>query len=132
MTQRQVLVLAVVIGILLAAADSQDSERRSVTEHQYLHDRGRAAQSLKRLMWLSGAMGALHTASPRDLQDPREPSDPGLASKDDQGGASCRGQALHQLLLSLLGRGEPARGPAETLWESLHRPHLASATQENQ
>ncbi|KAG7281583.1 hypothetical protein CRUP_010058 [Coryphaenoides rupestris] len=39
--------------------------RRSVTEHQLLHDRSRSIQSLKRLIWLSSAMEGLHTAQDR-------------------------------------------------------------------
>ncbi|NXB70412.1 PTH4 protein, partial [Donacobius atricapilla] len=42
----------------------QDLEnRRAVTEHQLLHDKGRAAQGLKRLRWLQHALAAVHTAS---------------------------------------------------------------------
>ncbi|TWW62816.1 Parathyroid hormone-related protein [Takifugu flavidus] len=39
--------------------------RRSVTEHQLMHDRGRNIQSLKRLFWLSSAIEGLHTAQSR-------------------------------------------------------------------
>ncbi|NXO28369.1 PTH4 protein, partial [Cisticola juncidis] len=63
----------------------QDLEnRRAVTEHQLLHDKGRAAQGLKRLQWLHHALGAVHTASSRDIPGPdpardahrgRDPSD---------------------------------------------------------
>ncbi|NXQ27188.1 PTH4 protein, partial [Alaudala cheleensis] len=49
----------------------QDLEnRRAVTEHQLLHDKGRAVQGLKRLMWLQHALGAVHTASSRDVPVP--------------------------------------------------------------
>ncbi|XP_027753242.1 parathyroid hormone 4-like isoform X1 [Empidonax traillii] len=44
--------------------------RRAVTEHQLMHDRGRAFQGLKRLMWLHNALGTVHTASSRDVPPP--------------------------------------------------------------
>ncbi|NXD77738.1 PTH4 protein, partial [Halcyon senegalensis] len=48
-------------------ATCQDTEnRRAVTEHQLMHDKGRAFQGLKRLMWLHRALGSVHTASSRD------------------------------------------------------------------
>ncbi|XP_063274265.1 parathyroid hormone 4-like isoform X2 [Prinia subflava] len=62
----------------------QDLEKRAVTEHQLMHDKGRAAQGLKRLRWLHHALGAVHTASSRDIPVPnaawdahksRDPSD---------------------------------------------------------
>uniref|UniRef100_A0A8C8S372 Uncharacterized protein n=1 Tax=Pelusios castaneus TaxID=367368 RepID=A0A8C8S372_9SAUR len=40
--------------------------KRAVTEHQFMHDKGRTLQGLKRLMWLHNAMGGVHTASARD------------------------------------------------------------------
>lgn len=39
--------------------------RRSVSEHQLMHDRSRNIQSLKRLIWLSSAIEGLHTAETR-------------------------------------------------------------------
>ncbi|NWT79615.1 PTH4 protein, partial [Lanius ludovicianus] len=49
----------------------QDIEnRRAVTEHQLMHDKGRAFQGQKRLMWLHHALGAVHTASSRDIPLP--------------------------------------------------------------
>ncbi|NXK34378.1 PTH4 protein, partial [Piprites chloris] len=44
--------------------------RRAVTEHQLMHDKGRAFQGLKRLMWLHHALGTVHTASSRDVPPP--------------------------------------------------------------
>ncbi|NXQ16493.1 PTH4 protein, partial [Peucedramus taeniatus] len=64
---------ATFLAILFLAcfAMSQDLEnRRAVTEHQLLHDKGRAVQGLKRLMWLHHALGAVHTASSRDVPLP--------------------------------------------------------------
>ncbi|NWI48036.1 PTH4 protein, partial [Picathartes gymnocephalus] len=58
--------------------------RRAVTEHQLMHDKGRAVQGLKRLMWLHHALRAVHTASSRniplpnarwDVQKSQDPSD---------------------------------------------------------
>ncbi|KAM6044094.1 parathyroid hormone 4-like [Chlamydotis macqueenii] len=49
-------------------ATCQDGEnKRAVTEHQLMHDKGRAFQGLKRLMWLHNALGSVHTASSRDI-----------------------------------------------------------------
>ncbi|XP_077460269.1 parathyroid hormone 4 [Stigmatopora argus] len=47
--------------------------RRSVSEHQLMHDRGHNVQSLKRLIWLTGAMEGLHTAQSRSLDAVQEP-----------------------------------------------------------
>ncbi|NXM78770.1 PTH4 protein, partial [Serilophus lunatus] len=61
------------LAILFCAcfATRQDIEnRRAVTEHQLLHDKGRAFQGLKRLMWLHNALGTVHTASSRDISLP--------------------------------------------------------------
>lgn len=56
-----VLVLVATKRFLLLSHRS----RRSVTEHQLMHDRGRNIQSLKRLFWLSSAIEGLHTAQSR-------------------------------------------------------------------
>nr|ADJ21811.1 parathyroid hormone 2 [Callorhinchus milii] len=40
--------------------------KRTVTEHQLMHDKGRAREGLKRLLWLHGAMKGVHTATRRD------------------------------------------------------------------
>ncbi|NXL67145.1 PTH4 protein, partial [Chordeiles acutipennis] len=58
------------LAILSSAcfATCQDTEnKRAVTEHQLMHDKGRAFQGLKRLMWLHNALGSVHTASSRDI-----------------------------------------------------------------
>ncbi|XP_069046539.1 parathyroid hormone 4 isoform X2 [Lepisosteus oculatus] len=120
--RRAIQALIAVVCIVLALANSQESEKRAVTEHQYMHDKGRAMQSLKRLIWLSSAMGGLHTASTRDLSDPSDPSparDP-PAEEGAHGPTTCRGEAL-RLLLSLLGRGS-----LQALWSALYKPHLTS------
>uniref|UniRef100_A0A8C2TE02 Parathyroid hormone-related protein n=1 Tax=Coturnix japonica TaxID=93934 RepID=A0A8C2TE02_COTJA len=74
------------ILFLACFATCQDTaNRRAVTEHQLMHDKGRAFQGLKRLMWLHNALGSVHTASSRDISLPnaiwdpqktRDPSDP--------------------------------------------------------
>ncbi|NXA79488.1 PTH4 protein, partial [Thryothorus ludovicianus] len=59
-----------ILAILFFAcfAMCQDLEnRRAVTEHQLMHDKGRAAQGLKRLRWLQHALGAVHTAGSSDI-----------------------------------------------------------------
>ncbi|NXR19784.1 PTH4 protein, partial [Cinclus mexicanus] len=66
--------------------------RRAVTEHQLMHDKGRTVQGLKRLMWLQHALGAVHTASSRemplpnaswDVQDSQDPSDSNSSDGDE-------------------------------------------------
>uniref|UniRef100_A0A8C3PE79 Parathyroid hormone n=1 Tax=Chrysemys picta bellii TaxID=8478 RepID=A0A8C3PE79_CHRPI len=42
------------------------ASKRAVAEHQFMQDKGRALQGLKRLMWLHNAMGSVHTARARD------------------------------------------------------------------
>ncbi|NXG52435.1 PTH4 protein, partial [Psilopogon haemacephalus] len=67
---QRALQLATFLAILFFAcyATCQDTEsRRAVTEHQLMHDQGRALQGLKRLMWLHQALGSVHTAGSRDL-----------------------------------------------------------------
>ncbi|NXI20129.1 PTH4 protein, partial [Irena cyanogastra] len=74
-------------------AMGQDLEnRRAVTEHQLLHDKARAVQGLKRLMWLQHALGAVHTASSRDVplpnasweaQKSRDPSESNSSDRDE-------------------------------------------------
>uniref|UniRef100_A0A8C3YA05 Parathyroid hormone-related protein n=1 Tax=Catharus ustulatus TaxID=91951 RepID=A0A8C3YA05_CATUS len=44
--------------------------RRAVSEHQLMHDKGRAVQGLKRLLWLQHALGAVHSASSREIPVP--------------------------------------------------------------
>ncbi|KYO33119.1 hypothetical protein Y1Q_0014917 [Alligator mississippiensis] len=62
------MVIFLAIFFLACFATSQEVEnKRAVTEHQYMHDKGRALQGLKRLMWLSNVMGGVHTASSRDV-----------------------------------------------------------------
>ncbi|NXR86691.1 PTH4 protein, partial [Hypocryptadius cinnamomeus] len=61
------------LAILLFAcfAMGQDlGNRRALTEHQLLHDKGRVVQGLKRLLWLQHALGAVHTASSREIPLP--------------------------------------------------------------
>ncbi|NXT65986.1 PTH4 protein, partial [Chaetops frenatus] len=83
------------LAILFSAcfAMCQDLEnRRAVTEHQLMHDKGRAVQGLKRLLWLHHALGAVHTASSRDIPRPaarwdaqksQEPSDFNSSDRDE-------------------------------------------------
>ncbi|NXN17296.1 PTH4 protein, partial [Indicator maculatus] len=82
---QRALQLVTFLAILFFAcfATCQDIEsRRAVTEHQLMHDKGRAFQGLKRLMWLHHALGSVHTASSRDtsladaMWDSQESQDP--------------------------------------------------------
>ncbi|NXP76439.1 PTH4 protein, partial [Ramphastos sulfuratus] len=96
---QRALQLVTFLAILFFAcfATCQDIEsRRAVTEHQLMHDQGRALQGLKRLMWLQHALGSVHTAGSRDLSladamwDSRESQDAsdlyGLISRDQAAG----------------------------------------------
>ncbi|NXV94047.1 PTH4 protein, partial [Calonectris borealis] len=75
-------------------ATCEDTEnKRAVTEHQLMHDKGRAFQGLKRLMWLHNALGSVHTASSRDIslsnamwdsQKSQDPSDLYNSSSRDE------------------------------------------------
>ncbi|XP_068171474.1 parathyroid hormone 4 [Antennarius striatus] len=63
---RPLRVLAVMLLVVVTSSRCQQNEsRRAVTEHQLLHDRGKNIQSLRRLIWLSGAIEGLHTAKTR-------------------------------------------------------------------
>uniref|UniRef100_A0AAY5KEW9 Uncharacterized protein n=1 Tax=Esox lucius TaxID=8010 RepID=A0AAY5KEW9_ESOLU len=64
-SQKPVQSVAVMVLLVFIVAHCQVNERRAVTEHQLMHDRGRSIQSLKRLIWLSTAMEGLHTAQTR-------------------------------------------------------------------
>ncbi|NXQ45793.1 PTH4 protein, partial [Catharus fuscescens] len=73
----------------------QDLEnRRAVSEHQLMHDKGRAVQGLKRLLWLQHALGAVHSASSREIPVPsaswdvQESQDPSDSNSSDGDGAS--------------------------------------------
>ncbi|NWX34559.1 PTH4 protein, partial [Notiomystis cincta] len=70
--QRSLLMVTFLAMLFFACfAMCQDIEnRRAVTEHQLMHDRGRAAQGLKRLQWLHHALGAVHTASSGEIPLP--------------------------------------------------------------
>uniref|UniRef100_G1KSU8 Parathyroid hormone n=1 Tax=Anolis carolinensis TaxID=28377 RepID=G1KSU8_ANOCA len=67
LSQRYIPMVKVLSIFLLACfATCQESEnKRAVTEHQLLNDRGGALQGLKRLMWLHNAMMGVHTATDR-------------------------------------------------------------------
>uniref|UniRef100_A0A3Q3BMT3 Parathyroid hormone 4-like n=1 Tax=Kryptolebias marmoratus TaxID=37003 RepID=A0A3Q3BMT3_KRYMA len=65
-SHRPAQLFAVMVLFILTIVQGQQSEnRRAVTEHQLMHDRGRNIQSLKRLIWLSSAIEGLHTAQAR-------------------------------------------------------------------
>ncbi|NXA85924.1 PTH4 protein, partial [Melanocharis versteri] len=83
------------LAIFACFAMCEDIEnRRALTEHQLMHDKGRALQGLKRLMWLHHALGAVHTASSRDIPlpgarwDAQESQDPSAFNGSDRDEAS--------------------------------------------
>ncbi|XP_078423704.1 parathyroid hormone-related protein-like [Cetorhinus maximus] len=54
-------------------------KKRSVSEHQFMHDKSRAIQELQRRIWLHNVMGELHTAEGRRMtqsQPSRNPKHP--------------------------------------------------------
>ncbi|XP_042320923.1 parathyroid hormone 4-like [Sceloporus undulatus] len=67
LSQRYLQMVKVLFIFFLACfATCQESEnKRSLTEHQFMSDRGKALQELKRLMWLQNLMMGVHTASDR-------------------------------------------------------------------
>ncbi|XP_057261062.1 parathyroid hormone 4-like [Pezoporus wallicus] len=63
----QVVTLLAVLSFTCFATCQDTANKRAVTEHQLMHDKGREFQGLKRLMWLHNALGSVHTASSRDI-----------------------------------------------------------------
>ncbi|XP_061641828.1 parathyroid hormone 4 [Phyllopteryx taeniolatus] len=61
----QWLAVFMLVAVFRTGLCDQDRSRRVVAEHQLMHDRGRNIQTLKRLIWLSGATEGLHTARTR-------------------------------------------------------------------
>ncbi|CAN8200145.1 unnamed protein product [Coccothraustes coccothraustes] len=94
-------------------AMGQDLEQRALSEHQLLHDKGRAVQGLKRLLWLRHALGAVHTASSRDTPlpsaswDTRDSHDPSdfNSSDGDEASSLLRIPASSQLLGPMEAQG---------------------------
>ncbi|XP_034170355.1 LOW QUALITY PROTEIN: parathyroid hormone 4 [Pangasianodon hypophthalmus] len=112
------LLISCMLFIVLTVAHSQENERRAVTEHQLMHDRGRSIQSLKRLIWLSSAIERLHTAETRSLSS----SLSSFSNNDDDEGNDedssrfppVRDSSVHQgaleLLLRDMYRAQPPSG----------------------
>uniref|UniRef100_A0A3B3R9K5 Parathyroid hormone 4 n=1 Tax=Paramormyrops kingsleyae TaxID=1676925 RepID=A0A3B3R9K5_9TELE len=98
--------VAAVLIFMLASVICQDNERRAVTEHQLMHDRGRAIQSLRRLIWLTSTMEGLHTAHSRIPPDAVPPD--------------CQREYPEQPLAQL-GR---ANSTPKTLWDVFPGPPL--------
>ncbi|KAG2468366.1 PTH4 protein, partial [Polypterus senegalus] len=82
--------------------------KRAVTEHQFMHDKGRAMQSLKRLIWLSSAMGGVHTATGRDLSEMEPAWDhlSGQGRTNFDSPTSKKTQAFKRLLTFLIRDGQ--------------------------
>ncbi|XP_065596237.1 parathyroid hormone 4-like [Cyrtonyx montezumae] len=105
---QMVMFLAIIFLACFATCRDTDN-KRAVTEHQLMHDKGRAFQGLKRLMWLHNALGSVHTASSRDIslsnaiwdsQKSRDPSDLyNSISRDETSN-------LMKQLLELMGDGQ--------------------------
>ncbi|XP_028854316.1 parathyroid hormone 4 [Denticeps clupeoides] len=103
---------AVVLALLVfTVGRCQDNQRRAVTEHQLMHDRGRTIQSLKRLIWLSSAMEGLHTAQTRTVAVDDEPSGCHQKSPQRLHSQAARGTSDHQ-------------GQTETLLSDLFQPYM--------
>ncbi|XP_048405185.1 parathyroid hormone-related protein-like [Stegostoma tigrinum] len=51
-------------------------KKRSVSEHQFMHDKSRSIQELQRRIWLHNVMGELHTAEGRGMTQPQTPRNP--------------------------------------------------------
>ncbi|KAK1152134.1 parathyroid hormone 4-like [Acipenser oxyrinchus oxyrinchus] len=99
LSQRSSPALIVMVIALTAFAKSQEVEnKRAVTEHQFMHDKGRAMQSLKRLIWLSSAMGEVHTAGRRDISS----ADPVWDGQESPSVRASRAETIRQLLTLLL------------------------------
>ncbi|KAK1152834.1 parathyroid hormone 4-like [Acipenser oxyrinchus oxyrinchus] len=99
LSQRSSPALIVMVIALTAFAKSQEVEnKRAVTEHQFMHDKGRAMQSLKRLIWLSSAMREVHTAGRRDISS----ADPVWDGQESPSVRASRAETIRQLLTLLL------------------------------
>uniref|UniRef100_A0ACB8F4U1 Uncharacterized protein n=1 Tax=Sphaerodactylus townsendi TaxID=933632 RepID=A0ACB8F4U1_9SAUR len=100
------------IVFLVCFATSQEAEnKRAVTEHQLLHDRGRALQGLKRLMWLHNAVGGVHTATGRDISQAHfmwtSPKSQDISDLYDSTGREEVPEIMKQPLLGLLEKESP-------------------------
>ncbi|XP_069759884.1 parathyroid hormone-related protein-like isoform X2 [Narcine bancroftii] len=56
--------------------ENSNIKKRSVSEHQFMHDKSRSIQELQRRIWLNSVMGELHTAEGRRLARPQPPRSP--------------------------------------------------------
>ncbi|NWS74409.1 PTH4 protein, partial [Crotophaga sulcirostris] len=87
----QMLTLLAILFVACFAMCQDTENRRAVTEHQLMHDKGREFQGLKRLMWLHNALGSVHTASSRDVplsgatRDSQKSQDPSDLSSSIRG-----------------------------------------------
>ncbi|XP_048111555.1 parathyroid hormone 4 [Alosa alosa] len=107
--------VAILVLVVLTAVNGQDDRRRSVTEHQLLHDRGRTIQSLKRLIWLSSAIEGLHTAQSRDVVD-----------NDNNDFSRCCSNSPHQLIAQASRDSNGHKGVMESTFSDIFRPHITA------
>ncbi|XP_059834207.1 parathyroid hormone-related protein-like isoform X1 [Hypanus sabinus] len=92
--------------------DISNIKKRSVSEHQFMHDKSRSIQELQRRIWLNNVMGELHTAEGRGLTQPQPPSSPKHpATWPDS-------PDLAALLIKLASNNEGTKTPAEQLQET--------------
>ncbi|KAL4658548.1 parathyroid hormone-related protein [Arapaima gigas] len=110
-SQKLLQSITIMVIFMFASAQCQENERRAVTEHQLMHDRGRAMQSLKRLIWLSSAIEGLHTAQTRI---PLE-----------EVAMDCRGEDPQQSLAPVGRVSRATKGEVlQSLWNAFNRPNL--------
>ncbi|XP_037535610.1 parathyroid hormone 4 [Nematolebias whitei] len=102
-----------VLFVLTTVRSQQNENRRAVTEHQLMHDRGRNIQSLKRLIWLSSAIEGLHTAQARSAAfSPTKILE----------------SALNPVLVRAAGSSQPAQ--VHNVLRDFFYPHLAHLLEE--
>ncbi|XP_030634206.1 parathyroid hormone 4 [Chanos chanos] len=112
MSQWSLQLVAIMALAVFTVAYCQENERRAVTEHQLMHDRGRTIQSLKRLIWLSSAIEGLHTAQTR------------TAVNDI--GSNWRSRGPLQLLSQAYEDSSSPKGAMETFLSDFYRPHFSA------
>nr|XP_020855222.1 parathyroid hormone-like [Phascolarctos cinereus] len=56
------VVFLVILICACLGISHETQKKRTVSEYQFMHDKGKTMQSLKRLMWLYNAMGGVHSA----------------------------------------------------------------------
>ncbi|XP_053099557.1 parathyroid hormone 4-like [Hemicordylus capensis] len=105
---QMVTCLSIFFLACFATCQQEAENKRAVTEHQLLNDRGRALQGLKRLMWLHTAIGGVHTASGRDISQAHIMwTSPKNQDLYDSTGKEETPDTMRRLLLGLLEKHSP-------------------------